>query len=950
MWVEREINLFLQNHTQDQILTVLADGEPADVIPEVLKNKEVTRVKENGETETVIEPVEPLSCDFRLPKRDAINIELPRLAAALIGCSYSELINRQRQYKMRRLTAVFAGIIALSLSFGVYMYHSKKVINENYRQALMSRSRYLANESLNKFSDSDRILAVQLALEALPDENNPDKPVVPEAVQAITQSTLAYNTRSSTNINAEWSYSVSDNMITNFDVSQDRSSIAAIDQEHNIKVWNTETHKETFSNSDHIFNNIGYIDENLLLLMGDSNLQIVNGTTGETMCETTAPENDSFISGKYAYTSDSILIPLSSGWICKFSIKTLEIEETYNNALISSIQQYDSIDYIAIAPSYEKFAYVSHSDTEKANTLTVCNLKTKTAAKLTLDSNVSITDLDTTKELYWIDDKNLCLVENTASSNVNTTNTQLLSTDHNTILCINADDLSVKWTQDFPYTTASYYNRIFAIPDTDTLGACDGNFYRIYDKETGKELHSYNTNSPIITIRIPNEKIHLGALTIDGEFSSPDDDSEKDTHNQFKDFPDNIERCIIAGGIYTQIKGSNEVVFFTVGLYDHNETVIEDSPSVRSISIYSRCYNDAITTKHEENGLIYLSYFDPVSKKLLGKTELGALDSYAYKDLGCYNGKIYISYSEETNNILEIDINTGKTKEHIVPPQSDFIKSNDCIGFDKGFIVYKTKLDNEYVLATKNLESGEEQHYPLPTLSSFSKVFYDHDSGVIYLVGYDNGYILNVEKKELNEITFPEDWGTTSMVSILPSEKKIAVSNKSKILVMDYSGKVLYEIACPSLAPFTASVYVPENAVEKKILLVPYEQGNLYRYDVETGEYLGQSEFSVSSSVASFTDMSFYYDNKNSLLYIQDNSLLLSIIETRKWLELTCIYPCIGYNKESDTFITSSKNDELKDSLAYFKRYTLEELIQRGKEQVGDISMSEENKAKYGID
>ena len=33
MWVEREIKLFLQNHTQDQILTVLADGEPVDVVP-----------------------------------------------------------------------------------------------------------------------------------------------------------------------------------------------------------------------------------------------------------------------------------------------------------------------------------------------------------------------------------------------------------------------------------------------------------------------------------------------------------------------------------------------------------------------------------------------------------------------------------------------------------------------------------------------------------------------------------------------------------------------------------------------------------------------------------------------------------------------------------------------------------------------------------------------------
>ena len=120
-WVEKEIETFLQNHTMNQVLTVLADGEPYDVIPKMLLTGKRNVVDENGETKTIEVPLEPLSCDFRLPLKKARAEELPRLAAALIGCSYDELMNRHRQYKMRRMTAIFAGAMALTIGFSGYM-------------------------------------------------------------------------------------------------------------------------------------------------------------------------------------------------------------------------------------------------------------------------------------------------------------------------------------------------------------------------------------------------------------------------------------------------------------------------------------------------------------------------------------------------------------------------------------------------------------------------------------------------------------------------------------------------------------------------------------------------------------------------------------------------------------------------------------------------------------
>ena len=36
IWVEREIEFFLRNHTRKEILTVISEGEPEDVIPSIL--------------------------------------------------------------------------------------------------------------------------------------------------------------------------------------------------------------------------------------------------------------------------------------------------------------------------------------------------------------------------------------------------------------------------------------------------------------------------------------------------------------------------------------------------------------------------------------------------------------------------------------------------------------------------------------------------------------------------------------------------------------------------------------------------------------------------------------------------------------------------------------------------------------------------------------------------
>ena len=74
----------------------------------------------------ILQSVEPLSCDYRIPRKEIKNAEVPRLVSTLIGCSYDELINRQRQFKMKRLTAIFAMFMTVAVGFGAYMAYSNK--------------------------------------------------------------------------------------------------------------------------------------------------------------------------------------------------------------------------------------------------------------------------------------------------------------------------------------------------------------------------------------------------------------------------------------------------------------------------------------------------------------------------------------------------------------------------------------------------------------------------------------------------------------------------------------------------------------------------------------------------------------------------------------------------------------------------------------------------------
>ena len=203
IWVKREIQIFLASHPRHNVITVLAEGEPQDVIPEVLRYEERREMGEDGTERTVRVPVEPLSCDYRGSLRKARKEELPRLVATLLSVEYDQLKQRRRAYLLQRITlASFAALVLLS-GFAVYAIRKNHIITrqaeqlgEEYRHTVVSQSKYFAAEAEKALEKDDYHAAIRDAVNAIP-EDLEEFPVIPEAKNKLIKSLGVYGTPAS---------------------------------------------------------------------------------------------------------------------------------------------------------------------------------------------------------------------------------------------------------------------------------------------------------------------------------------------------------------------------------------------------------------------------------------------------------------------------------------------------------------------------------------------------------------------------------------------------------------------------------------------------------------------------------------------------------------------------------------------------------------------------------
>lgn len=261
-WCKKEIETFISLHGQEKVLAVLVEGEPKESFPEALLYQECVVTKEDGRTETVKKPVEPLAADVRGKNKKeilkAMDAELLRLAAAMFGCNYDDLKQRHKEQKMRKLLTASLAASSIFLIFGAVsttmavrirmqkeqiekqaeeISEQKAQIEVQYQEALQNQSRSLAEKSLGILADGDRLSAIRTALTAFEDtpEGTP-MPITAQAQYALTECSYVYQHGEKMMPYQNFAH---DTNVIYMQTSNDGKYLLSTDQAGGVYVWET---------------------------------------------------------------------------------------------------------------------------------------------------------------------------------------------------------------------------------------------------------------------------------------------------------------------------------------------------------------------------------------------------------------------------------------------------------------------------------------------------------------------------------------------------------------------------------------------------------------------------------------------------------------------------------------------------------------------------------------
>ncbi|MBO6165219.1 MAG: toll/interleukin-1 receptor domain-containing protein [Eubacterium sp.] len=952
IWVQREIEFFLRNHTKNQILTVLVNGEPQDVIPDVLKYEERTVIDNNGMYQTVQTPIEPLSCDYRMPFRKAKKVELPRLASALIGCSYDELMNRRRQYVMQRMGLIFSAITLAAGGFGVYMYQSRNQIKTNYLNSLRNQSIFLANESLHLLEDQERVLAVQLALEALPKDENDQRPVTPEAERAITDATFSYVTSTPSNIFPEWVYSLPDH-ITAFEVAQNGKYLAAYDQAGNIGVWNTETNLSILSDFSSNRKSSGtedltFISSEELIFWGDTSINCLDCNNG-TIKWTYTAETDNFYDDALL-GSDSEYIYMKSGskdTVVKLNRANGTLTETINIPLAKDGKEPEFNAFIRsgiMSPNCKKIAYIL-SPNYNESILCVYDLETQ---KIIYGEPTE----EYISSLYWFDDDNLLTstVIGVYDTSMSFSGIEFVSKDTTHIQCYSPADLKEKWNTDFTCTDTSIRSGFFRFDKTvsnDTILYYSGNVATTYNIKTGETIRNYNTNDSIVNVSDFNKDGKPTFITTSGNYAAPTDEN---TLALIPYFSGDLVQAEYTSSIYT-MKSGNEILCYGFNVYDDEWKEIDYGTVITECSDYSLSDTALGVFHYDDDGKLYLTTYDLTDFET-AQTMLIDEDPYCvsrYSIVHSDRNNIYILKGSMNGiELLTVEIKTGKISTDKLSEATLTSAPKSCTV--NGYLVFANAPTYEQAYITVyDIKNKISKDYPLPEgvsqYATSAPKFYPEQNTILYSLE-NFVYFINTETGNVVSAEIEDDWESAMLISDNSIDGKYLLSDGKRTIMIDSAGKELFSLNSAGYTANGISFYDDGDPKTDDQILIAFSNGILYRYSITDGHFLGKCEALLSTTQSQETH--FEFDNENHLLYFTSMQTLC-VINTESWVEVAPITYCVGHHKPTDRFITYSRENTKSYRMGYFEHYTTEHLIEKGRDFLHGEELSDDYKSQYGI-
>ena len=931
-WVKREINTFLQTHTADRILTVLCDGEPFDVIPEELLSMEKEYQDENGIKHTVKVPVEPLSCDYRLKRSIADRDELPRLASALLGCSYDELQRRNRQYRIRRAAAAVSLAFAALVAFGCYMGYTSKQINDSYIDSLRSRSLYLANESEQLLAEGKRFDAIHLALAALPDGPKDKMPLTAQAERAATLATGSYNINSGVSFAPVWNYKTQ-YPVKKLLLTEDTFHLAAMDRSGDIYCWDNTTHELVFGKSGSV-DQVDFLfpDNDSILIVYEYRIEDYNIKTGSLMWTFESKDSYPLRVDDIKCAAHSIFIDNGDGSVSMLSGRDGSVKNTYK--LIDSLMS--SIHNLTVSPDGKKIAYCDLALTFNNEEVFIYDTETGKISSSEIEAYI-IWDMD------FLDNDHLCIMSRSGSDFSNesmTGNNGMVfrQTGHMDVYCFDAS-MKQLWKNELAYNDIATGINSMYIPSRDAVLYYTGDTAVICDVKTGSELNSYQTGSSIITAGDFNSNGSPEFICRHGEYLLALGEDNNGIAS-YSVLCDKITTGIADDFIYAVQDGSSDIICYYRFLEDDGFTEIDAYGTYTSGTNFQASYYDddylIIGAKLSDTDDVRVSVIDINAGKLLFskdvEAENGLLQNFSIENIdgtiyGIFGYSIYV-IDPEDESVEYVDVSL------------DFENS-----VSNGKIITINERDSRIELNVSDLDGSSGTDISSKEIDDLDiyadgRPVFVKELNQIFIPYEDRLFVADLSSEKIREMDVPEVWKVdrTRAFYVMASDdgSRILFSDGNTILVTDSDLKEIYTIR--------SNYQYRCSAVFKKDILYVVADGYLFLYNAKTGELKDKYE------------MTLYGDGRSDLMFDDPNHRLyfitgdqISVFDTESWVEVACVKNAYCYHPGTGRFYVYSFLISAECTPGYFKQYTLEELTAKAKQMVAGQELPVEIRSEYGI-
>lgn len=955
-WVRREIETFLRTHSRRQVLTVLAEGEPEDTIPDLLRYDESVD-PETGEVRRV--PVEPLSCDYRGSFRTARREELPRLVASLLGCGYDELRQRQRQYKTRRLMAILAGVLCLALAFMAYFIRTSLVIQdsyrqlsesnqlleesyrqveENYEQALRNQSEYLAAESLSALEEGDRLLAIHLALAALPSEGE-DRPVLPQAEYALSQAVGAYQTEEE--ITATGSFSV-EGTVKDYILNEDGTRLIVADSLNLVTVWDTGTYQQLMKLRPKVgsFDLLFLLRDRYLVVQGGYGIQCFDLEDGSevwfyeetSICDIAVAAEDTRILAT-GYNEELTLLDAMTGEV----LSVIPIQEEAGIQWVSTC--YNKRDTVQSADG-SLVALVGTVSVYDADGTYLGN--TQCPIVLDLEQGVARclpVGYFVISDMCFSAENDLIVMGKWGSEDVNYGSWSYVESK-TTVCCISLETGTCQWTGEIPRYRTDSVEKIVPLEDGAEVVCVTGNVCAHFNGVTGELLGRGEAPDRIIGAYFSNEKGTVLITSENGNYGYFD--PEENACYMMKYFVGSLVDIRQQNGAYLQQSGSRQILQYR-NLRDENFREI-DGYTVDGV-IYCDSGEDYLAVV--SNGKICV--LDYAARSLAFQLDLKEFENYYSNTLLGLSGEnvLYIYYEcrEDgddrtlTSYLMSIDVAAGTyttepyeydgtyggwvlVGDVLYYPVRSWTEDDCLVGYRIG--------EGEVFRTALPPQQEEYTEYKLRVSPGGSRALVETEGGAAFLCDLSDGSCVTLA--ETVDYTCPIGWSEDEALFTAADAETVSIwrADGSLVTEIPFEGSRIQELQ-----------FMPQN----DLLLILADGGELYRYGLD-GEYLGETAVHYSGSGES---QEWRYLEDGSLLILRNR--VLNVIDTQLWEETLYVNDCRGYDPESGTIVCSYyDNEDSSYHFGYYQRYSTEELIAMGREYVATVELTAEQKAAYGLD